>query len=233
MAIVLSAVFALGLVYWFAVRERFLRWGASAADLVRVMPGDVAGAHPNHAATLAITIDARPEHIWPWLVQMGYRRGGLYSYDWLDRAFGFLDGPSADVILPAFQHLAVGDEIPVGRGPGFPVAAIVARQALVLAGESDGAAWVWQFGLYPVDDTRTRLVSRTTGRLPRTVKAWILIRILEPAAFIMTRRMLVGLKSRAEALCPQPLAKARDHAPRLATRERASVSGARTSGRAR
>ena len=55
---------------------------------------------------------------------MGYRRGGLYSYDWLDRLFGYLDAPSADRILPEWQLLAAGDEIPIGRGGGLPVRAI-------------------------------------------------------------------------------------------------------------
>jgi len=64
-----------------------------------------------------VTVDARPEHIWPWLVQMGYQRGGLYSYDWLDRLFGFLDRPSANRVLPEFQHLAVGDTIRLVREP--------------------------------------------------------------------------------------------------------------------
>ena len=142
----------------------------------------------------------RPEHIWPWLVQMGYQRGGLYSYDWLDRLFGYLDRPSADSLLAQFQQLAVGDEIPIGRGQGFPVTAIEPYRALVLSGAGDGFAWVWQFGLYPVDQTRTRLVSRNRVRVPRTVGSWLFMRVIEPAAFLMTRRMLLGLKHRAEAL---------------------------------
>src|SRR5215813_2834556 len=100
--------------------------GLTAADGI---PADIHHGFAFHAAaidgatyssTLAVTIDAAPEHIWPWLVQMGYRRGGLYSYDWLDRLFGYLDRPSAIRILPEFQRLAAGDEIPIGRGQGFP-----------------------------------------------------------------------------------------------------------------
>jgi hypothetical protein len=204
----LTGVIVLVLGYGLAVRPWFLRWGATDAELARAMLGDVGGARPTYVTTLAVTIEAGPKQIWPWLVQMGFQRGGLYSYDWLDRVFGFLDRPSATVVLPEFQRLAVGDEIPVGRGPGFPVRAIVPCQALVLGGESDGTAWVWQFGLYPLDHERTRLVSRTTGRMPPTVGAWLFMRILEPAAFIMTRRMLIGLKSRAEALARSPEATA-------------------------
>jgi hypothetical protein len=71
-----------------------------------------------------VIVNAKPEHIWPWLVHIGYQRGGLSSYDWLDRLFGYLDRPSTTCILPEFQHLAVGDVIPLGQGPGWPVAVL-------------------------------------------------------------------------------------------------------------
>ena len=164
------------------------------------MSGDAAIVNPTYATTLAITVRARPEDIWPWLVQMGYQRGGLYSYDWLDRLFGYLDGPSSNRILPEFQHLAVGDEIPIGRGGGFPVTAIEPYRAIVLGGKGEGFQWVWQFGLYPLDENRTRIVSRNTVRVPSTLGSWLFMRVIEPAAFLMTRRMLLGLKRRAEAL---------------------------------
>ena len=109
------------------------RWGTTSPDLTRIMAGDSFIVHPTYSGTMAVIVNARPGHIWPWLVQMGYQRGGLYSYDWLDRLFGYLDGPSAVRILPEFQHLAVGDEIPLGRGPRWPVAAIepVARSCWI------------------------------------------------------------------------------------------------------
>lgn len=178
----------------------FRTWGATETDLARPMSGDSSIANPTYSATLAITIAARPEHIWPWLVQMGYRRGGLYSYDWLDRVFGFLDGPSAERILPECQRLEAGDVIPIGRGPGFPVAAIEPRRTLVLGGEADGVHWTWELALYPVDDRRTRLVSRNRVIVPATVGSALFWLVLEPAAFIMTRKMLLGIKRRAEAL---------------------------------
>ena len=196
-SVMLAILFA---VYWMILRPGFVRWGASEADLDRTMRGDDVIATPMYSATLAVTIDARPEHVWPWLVQMGYRRGGLYSYDWLDRLFGYLDGPSAEVILPQHQNLRVGDEIPIGRGGGFPVRAIEPGRALVLAGEGGDFAWVWQFGVYPIDAARTRLVSRNTVRTPSSWGAWCFMRVIEPAAFIMTRQMLRGIKRRAERL---------------------------------
>jgi hypothetical protein len=131
---------------------------------------------------------------------LGYQRGGLYSYDWLDRLFGYLDRPSATRILPEFQHLAVGDKIPLGRGPSWPVAALEPNRALVLDMRNmRGLDWVWQFGLYPVDETRTRLVSRSRVRA-QAMWSRLLTHVIEPAGFLMTRRMLIGLKERAEAL---------------------------------
>lgn len=172
----------------------------TAEELARAMPGDGQAPDPNYESTLAITIDAPPEHVWPWLVQMGYRRGGLYSYDWLDRMFGYLDGPSADRVLPAFQTLHPGDVIPIGRGPGFPVTLVDPNRTLVLGGEAEGFAWVWEFGVYPAAGRQTRLVSRSRARVPRGFGWWTFMRVLAPAAFVMTRRMLIGIKSRAEAL---------------------------------
>jgi hypothetical protein len=122
----------IAVVYWFPVRRWMSRWGAASTDLTRVMAGDGLIVHPTYSGTMAVIINAPPEHIWPWLVQMGYQRGGLYSYDWLDRLFGYLDRPSATRILPEFQHLAVGDAIPLGWGPSWPVAAIEPDHALVL-----------------------------------------------------------------------------------------------------
>jgi hypothetical protein len=197
---IVLAVLALAALYWFVMRRWFGCWGATASDLARPMACDAAVVNPTYSATLAITVGARPEHIWPWLVQMGYQRGGLYSYDWLDRLFGYLDGPSADSVLPDFQRLAVGDEIPMGRGQGFPVTAVEPHRALVLSGTGDGFAWAWQFGLYSLDDRRTRLISRNLVRVPASVGSWLFMRVIEPAAFLMTRRMLLGLKDRAEAL---------------------------------
>ena len=190
---------ALGAVYWFGVRRWFSRWGTTPEELHRAMPGDARIPHPTSTSTGAITVNAPPRAIWPWLVQMGTGRGGLYSYDWLDRLFGFLDRPSATQILPEYQHLAVGDKIPWGRDE-MTVAVLEPGRSLALALDGHGMQWVWQFGLYPLDEDRTRLVDRGAERVPRTALWWLLMRIMEPAAFIMTRRFMLGVKQRAEAL---------------------------------
>ncbi len=196
----LFVILTFSVVYWFPIRRWMSRWGTSPSDLTRVMAGDGLLANPTYSGTMAVIVNAPPEHIWPWLVQIGYQRGGLYSYDWLDRLFGYLDRPSASCILPEFQHLAVGDHIPLGRGPSWPVATIEPNRALVLDMRNMGGFdWVWQFGLYTVDDKQTRLVSRSRVRT-QTAWARLFTYAIEPAGFLMTRRMLLGLKQRAESL---------------------------------
>ena len=189
------------LLYRFPIRRWMNQWGATPSDVARVMAGDSLLADHTYSGTTAVIVNARPENIWPWLVQIVYQRGGLYSYDWLDRLFGYLDRASATRILPEFQHLAVGDHIPVGRGPSWPVAVVEANRVLVLDMRNmvGGLDWVWQFGLYPIDETRTTLISRSRVRAQ---PAWarLLTHAIEPAGFVMTRRMLLGLKQRAEAL---------------------------------
>lgn len=185
--------------YALVLRPRHARWGATNEEVERAMPGDALVAHPNFVTTRAVTIRVRPQELWPWLVQMGYRRGGLYSYDWLDRLFGYLDRPSAERILPEFQRLDVGDTIPIGRGPGLPVSVIEPEHALVL-GPVPEAQVTWSFGLYPVDEHATRLVTRVRYRMDRTPANLLRLAALDPAAFVMTRKMLLGIKARAERL---------------------------------
>jgi hypothetical protein len=190
----------LAALYWFPIRRWMNRWGTTPSDLARVMAGDGLLPDWTYSGTTAVIVNARPEHIWPWLVQIGYQRGGLYSYDWLDRLFGYLDRPSAARILPEFQNLAVGDRIPVGRGPSWPVAAVEPNRALVLDMRNlGGFDWVWQFALYGIDENRTQLVSRSRVRT-RSAWAQLATYAIEPAGFLMTRRMLLGLKERAEGL---------------------------------
>jgi hypothetical protein len=203
---ILAAALALAVGYWFPVRRWMSRWGTTPEELAREMPGDALIANPTHSAMQAVTVNTPPADIWPWLVQIGYQRGGLYSYDWLDRLFGFLDRPSATRILPEFQQLAVGDKItwrPAGtfsERVELTVAVLESLLALALSYQGLGMEWVWQFGLYPLDNERTRLVSRGTERTPKTATHWLFMRIMEPASFVMTARMLLNVKERAEAL---------------------------------
>jgi hypothetical protein len=203
------APLTLAAIYWFPVRRWTGQWGSTPDERARVMPGDAVIAHPNHVETQALTVDAPAAEIWPWLVQIGSKRGGLYSYDRLDRLFGFLERPSATRILPEFQQLAVGDQIEWGRDY-LTVAAVEPNRALVLSYSGHGMEWVWQFGLYPLDQEHTRLVSRGSEYTPTTAVFWLFMRIMEPASFVMTSKMLLNVKKRAEQLhaSAQPMAKA-------------------------
>jgi hypothetical protein len=201
----LLGILALGAIYWLRLRPWFAHWGTTAEEFERVMPGDALIPDGTEMSMQSVTVDAPPEDIWPWLVQIGYQRGGLYSYDWLDRLFGFLDRPSATRILPEFQQLAVGDRIPWGRaGTELTVSVLEPPRALALSYEMGDFKWVWQFGLHPLDDGRTRFVTRGTERVPRSPLWWLGMRVMEPASFVMTRRFLLGVKERAEAMPDQP-----------------------------
>ena len=181
-----------------AVRPRLVRWGATDAEVTGAMPGDALVPNANFVMTFAITIDAAPADVWPWLAQMGYRRGGMYSYDWLDRLFGYLDRPSATTVLPEFQQLRAGDTIPIGRGPSWAVASVERDRALVL--EPVAGTVTWAFRLDPIAGGGTRLVTRARGRFDHGLRDAVTAEVMRPAAFVMTRGMLLGIKRRAEAL---------------------------------
>jgi hypothetical protein len=199
-----AVAWALIAAWWFVGRPWTLRWGSTDEERSRSMPGYGLAPEPNYETTRAITIEAGPEDVWPWLVQLGKGRGGLYSIDWLDRLFGFLDAPSAEEVLPEFQRLQVGDVIPLGRGPGWPVVHVDECRCLALGGENGGTRWSWVFGLYASDDRQvTRLVSRNRVSAPPGVGRLLMLAVVEPPAFIMTATMLRGIKRRAERLAAQ------------------------------
>lgn len=185
---------------------RLRRWGATDEEARAPMPGDALVPEPNLLTTRAITIHAPPEDVWPWLVQMGEGRGGLYSYDWLDRLFGILSHPSREEVLPEFQSLKAGDEIPAGRqGGGMRVHAVEPLRALVLEGDTPSGPALWSILLRPVDARTTRLVTRTRwssrGSLPmRLTHLW-----MDPAEFLMVRKWLLTLRHHAEALTRERL----------------------------
>ncbi|HZD87164.1 MAG TPA: SRPBCC family protein [Gaiellaceae bacterium] len=199
-----AGVVTLAGLYWLPFRGWFRHWGATPEEVARPMAGDALIADPTLEETAAVTVDAPPDDIWPWLVQIGYQRGGLYSYDWLDRLFGILDRPSATRILPELQQLSLGDRISFGReGPTrqeLTVSVLEPPRALALSARAGGMDWVWQWGLYPIDDERTRLVARSTERVPGNPLWWLALQITDPAAFVMGRKMLLNLKDRAEKL---------------------------------
>src|SRR3954447_26721655 len=158
-----GAALIAALAYSRPARRWYLTYGATPEDADRTMPGDDLLPGQVMTSTRAITIDAPPSAVWPWLVQMGSDRGGAYAYDWIENLFG-LGMHSADAILPEFQHLAVGDVLPLGPNrPGMRVE--ICDQASTLAFRSSDGRWVWIFGLYPLRGG-TRLVSRNRIAAP-------------------------------------------------------------------
>jgi hypothetical protein len=185
--------------YPLLLRDRCLTWGARPKEVSREMPGDALIPDPDVLATRAITVNAPPSCIWPWLVQMGSGRGGAYTYDRIENLFG-LDMHSADEILPELQGLAVGDVLPMGRsGPGMRVE--ILRPERFLTFRLEKGTWVWIFGLYP-ENGRTRLVSRNRISAPgaNTLERLFNRLFIEPGSLVMERKMLIGIKERAERL---------------------------------
>ncbi len=190
-------------IYLLFIRPWHQRWGATDEEIQRPMPGDDEVKNPIMSATHAITINARPEEIWPWLVQLGQGRGGFYTYERIENNMG-LGISNADRIIPEFQNLKVGDEIPLGPGMGIPVKAIEPNRFLLLVGHDPNFADTsWVFGLYPLDKTHTRLVERFHCRWPLTSGGLFWLILVDPGAFVMERKMLLGIKQRAERVTAQ------------------------------
>ena len=190
--------------YYLLVRRWHARWGATDEEVERAMPGDDLVEHPWDVTTRAITMRATPADIWPWLLQMGYQRGGLYSNDWIDKVMGVLDEPSSWEILPEFQHLEAGDVIPIGgSGPDWPVKSVEPYKSLVLDIRDEGIDISWSFGLYELDEEHTRFVLRIRIRVAPLMQVISLLPILDFGSFLMVRWMLLGIKARAESLAAQ------------------------------
>lgn len=187
---------AVAYVHGRVFRPRLLNWGSTEEERHRSMPGDETVERPDFDATRGITINANPENIWPWLVQIGFGRAGWYSYDWLDN----LGRPSAERIIPELQHLKVGDRIPMSRWNYFTVQAFEPNQWMLWRAPGK-QGWTWAWGLYPMGEGRTRLVARIRGRhpwrSPMIIPSLLLMEVGDP---FMAPRELQGIRRRAEAL---------------------------------
>ncbi len=193
-----TMVAAMSTVYLFIIRPWHVRWGATDEEVHQPMPGDDEVPHSLMTGTRAVTIRARPEEIWPWLVQIGTGRAGWYSFDWIENQMG-LNVKSAKEILPELQHLAVGDSIPLGPGIGIPVKTIEPSHFLLLVGHDPAFGDIsWVFALDPLDETHTRLVSRSRVRWPLNRGGIFWLIVTDPGSFIMMRQMLLGIKQRVE-----------------------------------
>ena len=186
------------------VRSRHLRWGATDAEVAGEMPGDELVAHSSFSATRAITIDAPSSAVWPWIAQLGFGRAGFYSYDLFDNAAR----PSATTILPEFQDPQVGDWVPmaskVNETTAFRIAGLVPGEWMLWV--KPNSTWSWK--LLALDGgRRTRLITRLKQYNDWSASAPIAIVtviLFEVGDFPMMRRLLLGVKARAEALAHGP-----------------------------
>jgi uncharacterized protein YndB with AHSA1/START domain len=185
LALLGTAATALDLI---VIRLWHLRWGAEPADETRELPGDQ--LLPEHATQIlhAVTIDAPAEEVWPWLAQLGQDRGGFYSYEWLENLAG-CEMRNADRSHPEWQHREVGETVHLHPAGGLRVSVFEPGRALGLEG------WA-TFALKPAGPGRTRLIAR--GAVPRGVGAAAYGLLMEIPHFLMERRMLLGIKKRAE-----------------------------------
>jgi len=182
-------------VYAKLVRPRAMRWGATEEEAARPLPGDEVVARADYGATRAITIDAPPQDVWPWLVQIGSGRAGWYTYDRLDNA----GMPSATEIIAELQQLQVGDLIPMvaGKDIGVRVKELEPDRRMLWWDVKGEYSWEWL--LEPVDG-RTRLIQRLrVTRHPWTPKMLYEL-VAANGDVVMQRKLLRGVKQRAERL---------------------------------
>lgn len=198
-AIVLGGVLggAFGAVYVKLVRPWTMRWGATDQEVAQHLPGDDIVARPDFNATQAITIKARPDDVWPWLVQIGSGRAGWYSYDRIDNS----GVPSASTVVPDLQRLGVGDLVPMVKGK--EIGLIVKdmepnRRMLWWDGKGE---YTWEWVLAPIEDQSTRLVRRLRATYPPFFSTRMLyVALATSGDIVMVSRELRGIKERAERL---------------------------------
>jgi hypothetical protein len=190
------------------LRPRQLRWGATDEEVAQSLPGDDVVDRPTFDATRAVTVEARPEQIWPWLVQIGFHRAGWYSYDW-DNLFR----PSVGRIVPELQHLTVGDIIPMGPGEssGLWVKDVEPNSWMLWWDKKGYTTWLWF--LDPMDESRTRLITRVRAHYRWTSPSILFSLPMDVGDIIMMRKSMLGIKRRAEAM-----ARSTNHVPESALR---------------
>jgi hypothetical protein len=211
---VAGAVALLGYVAYAGVLWPWHRaWGSTYEEYAMALPGDEPNRNPAMQIQHAVTIDAPPSAVWPWLMQLGQDRGGFYSYDWLERAFG-VDVHNVNEIRPEWQQREVGELLRgtqatylgglFGPDVGWTVKDVQFERALVLEG--------WgAFVLVPTADGKTRFIIRTTISNER-VPVWaatLNVMAFQVPHFIMERRMMLQIKELAEGMAERTLADGR------------------------
>lgn len=188
--------------YVLAGRAWQLRWGVADEETTAVLPGDDVLPAPDLVATRAVTVNAPADAVWPWLVQLGQARGGFYTYDVLENLVG-CQIHNADRVVSRWQHLAVGDEVRLHPEVALTVVAVTAGRALVLRGGvpmGDVPApydFTWAFVVDDRPDGSTRLVVRERYAYTRRW-ARLLVEPVAVVSFLMSQKMLRGIRDRAE-----------------------------------
>ncbi|MGS0684448.1 SRPBCC family protein [Nakamurella sp. GG22] len=200
------------------IRARYRRWGATDADLDRVLAGDAELAEPTSSATRAITITAPAEQVWPWVAQLGQGRGGFYSYNWLENLVPRTDIHNADRVVPEWQHVAVGSQVRLAPDVPLQVAAVDAGRSLVLRGSVPIGTvpapyeFTWAFVLLRQLDGTTRLLVRERYAYTRRW-AGLIVQPAQLVSCLMTPKMLRGIRDRAQRPVPAAEADARERVP--------------------
>jgi len=183
-------------------RPRYLRWGATDQECDEALPGDDLILPADLAATRAITVRASIVQVWPWIAQLGQRRGGFYSYDFLENLVG-CDIQSADRVVPEWQDIEVGGEVKLHREVPLQIAAVEPGRSLVLRGGVPMGSspppydFTWAFALREQPDNTTRLLVRERYGYTRWW-APLLVEPVEAVSFVMSQKMLRGIRDRAE-----------------------------------
>jgi hypothetical protein len=172
-------------------------WGATPGEITARLPGDELLPEADIIMTRAVTIGAPPDCVWPWLVQIGSGRAGAYTYDWAQNFLG-MDMHSADVILPQFQDIRLGNELRLSPGGGALRVEVIEPER-AYACRYTGGGWVWIIALLPRDGA-TRLVCRNRLRATSATARIAYSVVMEPSSLVMERKMLLGIKERAERL---------------------------------
>lgn len=182
------------LAYAFGARPWMRHWGATTAEAAEALPGDDFVGSARMQVTRAVTLDGPPEQVWPWLIQIGTGRAGWYSYDCLDNGCR----PSAESILPEWQKVKKGDKIPISPDgkANFPIEIFEKNKVLGLGGRDGDFGAMWAMVLKPLEGGKTRLIIRFRMRLDPWYCGIPSQLLLEPAHFIMERKMLLELKRR-------------------------------------
>ena len=189
------------LAYILVLRPWQLRWGATAAEQQDALPGDELLGHADLSATRALTVRAPTGVVWPWVAQQGQGRGGFYSYDLLENLVG-CDIHSATQVIPALQHLDVGDKIRLAPEVALEVAAVDPGRALILRGAVQMGRiappydFTWAFVLRPEDGCTRFLVRERYAYKKRW--APLLVEPVAVVSFVMSQKMLRGIRARAE-----------------------------------